>query len=606
MAEIHSKIINNTMASVNKTIREAKWTVCPAYSHCYLENDNGQYDDILYCKNLHEMIDTSVRFLWHGPSLFPTDISEDYLTRLKGFFKDRKIDLWEYMPLNIYRPSILSLNPYSGRDPSVVNYLDGLMLVPHSNFESSKVLIMTVLDFIRDPHNYVPKTSLRNAISLCICDDPLFIENMNSVIRISPGSFLKDPYLPKFIGSGKEKELEWFNERKTILGWIGNFNFDLKSVLLPLFKLASSFISMNLSCFSAIKKEKGDEEVLFPLLIKATKNIRKFEALLVPSIESYPLLTKYSRYVLSLPNPDKKSKELREICANIEYDISTIKSSVFSGPEYRDNLVSYLESLRSLEEYLVPVYTLEDVKNMRIYLNDIFLCNEIIERPPVDSPVNPLQEGTDTTEEIVPDSEGIYTRGTGVVPGLIYIEDYISKLEEQNLIKAIDTQTWSVKLKRRTQQYGYEYDYASRDDNNRLKYLGPLPQWLKTLAEKLQSDGICPHTPDQVIINEYRPGQGINRHKDHETSFEDCIISISLSSDTVMNFRNGDELKKVLLKRRSLICLSGESRYEWLHEIESKNFDMIDGKKKNRQRRISITLRKSITPKRKTGFKRKY
>ena len=106
-----------------------------------------------------------------------------------------------------------------------------------------------------------------------------------------------------------------------------------------------------------------------------------------------------------------------------------------------------------------------------------------------------------------------------------------------------------------------------------------------------------PEVADQVIVNEYKPGQGISSHIDCEPCFKDTIVSLSLGSGCVMNFRNkSDKTKKipVWLAPRSLVILSGEARYEWLHGIAARKWDEWDGEKHERQRRVSLTFRKVI------------
>ena len=46
-----------------------------------------------------------------------------------------------------------------------------------------------------------------------------------------------------------------------------------------------------------------------------------------------------------------------------------------------------------------------------------------------------------------------------------------------------------------------------------------LPKWLQTLGRKLKEEGYMPTEPDQVIVNEYKPGQGIASHIDCEPLF---------------------------------------------------------------------------------------
>lgn len=64
---------------------------------------------------------------------------------------------------------------------------------------------------------------------------------------------------------------------------------------------------------------------------------------------------------------------------------------------------------------------------------------------------------------------------------------------------------------------------------------------------------------------EYYPGQGINGHIDRVDSFGPEVASLSLGSDTVMTFTCGQQSVDVLLERKSLVVLSGDSRYKWKH-----------------------------------------
>lgn len=181
------------------------------------------------------------------------------------------------------------------------------------------------------------------------------------------------------------------------------------------------------------------------------------------------------------------------------------------------------------------------------------------------------------------------------ISGLTYIPDFISAQEQDFLLSQIDQQPWLADLKRRVQHYGYKYDYQARTvDNN--AYLGPLPDWLSSLCKKLHQDGIFPLPPDQVIVNEYLPGQGISAHIDCVPCFADIIASLSLGSPCVMEFSNPKtgEKKSIVLKDRSLIVLSGPARYEWQHAIPAQKSDIINGIKTERTRRVSLTFRNII------------
>lgn len=190
-----------------------------------------------------------------------------------------------------------------------------------------------------------------------------------------------------------------------------------------------------------------------------------------------------------------------------------------------------------------------------------------------------------------PENEAV----SDIIKGLRYIQNYINEDEHEELLAQIDKNNWIKDLKRRVQHYGFMYDYKARRVNYTM-HVGPLPPWLQELAEKLQTDGHMPKVADQVIVNEYEPGQGISSHIDCEPCFEKAVVSLSLGSDCVMDFTNKLDKTKmsVWLARRSIIVLSDEARYMWLHGIAPRKSDEWGGHKYYRQRRISLTFRRVI------------
>src|SRR5947209_5139569 len=115
------------------------------------------------------------------------------------------------------------------------------------------------------------------------------------------------------------------------------------------------------------------------------------------------------------------------------------------------------------------------------------------------------------------------------ISGLHYQRGYLSAEEQRELLALVEGQTWLTDLKRRVQQYGYRYDYTHRQAGS-SSYLGPLPAWLAALALRLRQEGHCSQAPDQVIVNEYLPGQGIASHVDCISCFGDTVLSLSLGS----------------------------------------------------------------------------
>lgn len=181
------------------------------------------------------------------------------------------------------------------------------------------------------------------------------------------------------------------------------------------------------------------------------------------------------------------------------------------------------------------------------------------------------------------------------ISGLQYVMDFISKEEHQELWQAINKETWLTDLKRRVQHYGWRYDYKARSIDYAM-FLGELPPWAKPFADRLHQSNYLSKVPDQLIINEYQPGQGIANHIDCEPCFGETIISVSLGSSCVMDFIDFKTKEKieVMLEPRSLVIISGEARHNWTHGIAARKMDNYNGIKTERKLRISMTFRNVI------------
>jgi len=236
-----------------------------------------------------------------------------------------------------------------------------------------------------------------------------------------------------------------------------------------------------------------------------------------------------------------------------------------------------------------------------------------------------------------------------VVPGLVILPNFVSEEEEATLMALLTgpTAPWapsqmtmnkigSGTVRRRVQHYGYVFDYETadvlRDRTAKGGGCPPMPSIdrggnqedveafisssLKTwdswgllsgiiertkstnFASALDSNSLItfPHL-NQLTVNEYRPGQGIGSHVDTPSAFGDGLISLSLNSGTVMEFRRqgSEEKKLVYLAPRSLCLMSGPARYEWEHMIVSRMSDTVDGKVVPRNLRVSLTMRTALT-----------
>ena len=241
------------------------------------------------------------------------------------------------------------------------------------------------------------------------------------------------------------------------------------------------------------------------------------------------------------------------------------------------------------------------------------------------------------------------------VPGLVLVPEYVTPQQEKVLMAVLTGPhaPWSPSqnnfsgtgtVKRRVQHYGYVFDYETanvlRDRCAQGSDCPPMPQvpqeelntldsymtqaadqgkgWelLAGLIEKTRRhdfQGSGAHSPEaaegelaygslnQMTVNEYKPGDGIGAHVDTPSAFSDGLISISLNSGIVMEFRKvQDEGSKEILKKlvylppRSLLLMSGAARYGWKHYIVTRMTDTHNGKVLTRGLRVSLTLRTAI------------
>lgn len=180
------------------------------------------------------------------------------------------------------------------------------------------------------------------------------------------------------------------------------------------------------------------------------------------------------------------------------------------------------------------------------------------------------------------------------IPGLVVLPEFISQHDEQELLALLERDGgahWKNTVKaRQVQHFGFEFSYETRRCDERAP-LVEMPPAMRALTARIPATLL--DAPDQITVNEYKPGQGIAAHIDTHSAFTDAIASLSLENEIVMEFRHPDgRLESVLCQPRSLLVMTGAARYEWTHAIPPRMFDVIDGERVDRKRRVSITFRK--------------
>jgi alkylated DNA repair dioxygenase AlkB len=180
--------------------------------------------------------------------------------------------------------------------------------------------------------------------------------------------------------------------------------------------------------------------------------------------------------------------------------------------------------------------------------------------------------------------------GTNLPPGLVYVEPWLAEDLHDEVVRVIDTHKYSESLSRRTQHYGYYYDYSAAEVEL-TKPAPAAPDLLLGLARRLCREGYFHRVPDQIIVNEYVAGQGISAHVDR-LSFGPVVATVSLLESWPMMFRrDGHDPIEVQLSKGSVALMTGESRTTWTHEIMKRKSDMVGGLRVPRGRRLSVTFR---------------
>jgi alkylated DNA repair dioxygenase AlkB len=177
------------------------------------------------------------------------------------------------------------------------------------------------------------------------------------------------------------------------------------------------------------------------------------------------------------------------------------------------------------------------------------------------------------------------------LPGLYLYPDFIDEAREEQLLKEIDSQIWIVDYLRRLQYYGYRNELDKPYDL--IPFPVAMPLLMQELGREMVEKKILLMQPDQVIVNEYVPGEGIKPHRDR-SYYENQICGVNLGSGCILRFIRGmnEEVMDIEIPRRSIYVMQDDARKKWKHAIPPRKKDKVDGNVKHRERRVSITFRK--------------
>jgi len=163
--------------------------------------------------------------------------------------------------------------------------------------------------------------------------------------------------------------------------------------------------------------------------------------------------------------------------------------------------------------------------------------------------------------------------------GLQIIPDFITHEFEAKILQSFawEEKTQESILKHReVKHFGFEFNYKTNNIDPETPLEEKIPDLCKVVAESAYEAGLVSELPDQLTVNKYLPGQGIPPHTDTHDCCTETILSLSLGSGVTMEFRGpkGEQVP-VWLPPRSLLVMSGESRYCWSHGITPRHCDTV-------------------------------
>jgi len=181
---------------------------------------------------------------------------------------------------------------------------------------------------------------------------------------------------------------------------------------------------------------------------------------------------------------------------------------------------------------------------------------------------------------LTPKPDKITPFQVGTIPYLFYIPNWISREEEQEIVRKIDskndTKTWQSLTRRRLKMYGgVPVNHSSGMIPEKI------PVWTQAIFDELQKLEVYRTRGkklNHVLLNEYQEGMGIDAHKDGPL-YEDLVAILNLEGTAVMDFFQEKECstkQSIFLERRSLLLFMGNTYHNYYHAIEEKKFDNID------------------------------
>jgi hyaluronoglucosaminidase len=151
IAQAQATLANLVFRGLGERVPGSTLIVCPT--------EYWGYGDEPYVAELGQALDPDIALFWTGRAICSAtlDVADaDVFTRATG----RRPTYWDNYPVNdVAMRHELHVGPYRGRAAGLAGSAEGVIANAMERFESSKIAIATVADYLRSPADYDPELS---------------------------------------------------------------------------------------------------------------------------------------------------------------------------------------------------------------------------------------------------------------------------------------------------------------------------------------------------------------------------------------------------------------------------------------------------------------
>ena len=144
-----------------------------------------------YLHDIGQTLAPEIHIFWTGPKIISPNITHQHARRVSEVLQ-RKITLWDNLFANDYAPLRAFLCPYQGRSPKLHEYVDGILINPHTPFRLNYIALWTTAEYLRAPDAYQPLSSWTEAARSWVGPELLPLIRLISYFHWSPFALRKN------------------------------------------------------------------------------------------------------------------------------------------------------------------------------------------------------------------------------------------------------------------------------------------------------------------------------------------------------------------------------------------------------------------------------